>query len=426
MPTKLFAAGLAVAVTLSTAAPALAAPLPLTLPALTGQYQVGTTSLHLVDSGRADPWVPQQRRELMVTVDYPVRHAGAAPRAAWLGPGVAAATEEVFSKPEYLNLPPGSVGWAGVKRAARTGLPADPSLGKRPVVLFSPGFGGDREYASVLVDDLASHGYVVVSLSHTGESDSVEFPDGRVVRQTAIEWTVDAMKTAIDTRVADSRFVLDQLGVLAGGGNPDAESRAVPAGLGRTLDLSRVGMFGHSYGGYTTGETMYHDGRVDAGINLDGAMSWSSDLFGDAPYLPGEVTKHGLDRPFLLFGAGTIHPLTGQLVDHDIKPGFDRSWTDFWANQHGWKRDLIMHEGRHHSFTDFQAILPQLAAQVPAARRELFVGTVDAHRSLAAQSGYVSGFFDLHLRGVDLHLRGVDRHLFDGDSPCHPDVRIVA
>ncbi|MHC8564033.1 hypothetical protein ACW23B_26315 [Streptomyces albidoflavus] len=50
----------------------------------------------------------------------------------------------------------------------------------------------------------------------------------------------------VETRVGDTRFVLDQL----------ATGRGLPEGLGRALDLERVGMYGHSGGGATAAEAM--------------------------------------------------------------------------------------------------------------------------------------------------------------------------
>ncbi|MFD0888431.1 hypothetical protein ACFQ08_28185, partial [Streptosporangium algeriense] len=43
------------------------------LPKPTGPHPVGAVDLHLVDSSRADPWEPERRRELMVTLRYPAR-----------------------------------------------------------------------------------------------------------------------------------------------------------------------------------------------------------------------------------------------------------------------------------------------------------------------------------------------------------------
>jgi hypothetical protein len=61
------------AATLVAAGPAVAstAPIQLTLPAPTGPDQIGTVSLHLVQAGRPDPWVPGRTRELMTSLTYP-------------------------------------------------------------------------------------------------------------------------------------------------------------------------------------------------------------------------------------------------------------------------------------------------------------------------------------------------------------------
>ncbi|GLZ35938.1 lipase [Lentzea sp. NBRC 105346] len=354
--------GLLAIVTLVAAAPAKAATT-IQMPALTGQYPVGTTDLHLVDSGRQDPWRPDNKRELMVTVSYPALRGGQ--RAPLLGPAVATAVNA------ELLLTPGAVDWRSVRRHAATGAPVAP--GRWPVLLVSHGFGSVREMHAGLVDDLASHGYIVVSISHTFEAAAVEFPGDRVAHSVVGSWA--NTRKAIDTRVADTRFVLSQLRL------PGA-------------DLDHVGMVGHSYGGFTAGETMLQDQRIDAGVNLDGAM-------------PGDVTK-GLDRPFLLVGSqGHSHLATEQ----------DPSWAQFWSNQRGWKRDLNLGRGAHYGFTDLQFALPQMDFLTPA-QRAPYIGTIDPAGSLAVQHDYLAAYFDLHLKGID-------RHLFDGDSPSYPDARFV-
>nr|WP_236056985.1 hypothetical protein [Streptomyces sabulosicollis] len=44
----------------------------------------------------------------------------------------------------------------------------------------------------------------------------------------------------VETRVRDTRFVLDQLAVLRDDGNPDAERRPLPRGLGRAVPPRRA------------------------------------------------------------------------------------------------------------------------------------------------------------------------------------------
>ncbi|WP_189243254.1 alpha/beta hydrolase family protein [Planobispora rosea] len=413
-------AGLALAGGLTATAPAVAAEqrAGLTAPPLTGRYDVGTTDLHLVDPSRPDPWKPERRRELMVTVAYPADRFAGGPRAPWLTPGMSTVVDQVLAGEDYLGLPAGSIDWASAKRRAETGVPVAHGAPK-PVVLFSPGFGGPRETYTAIVDDLASRGYVVVSLSHTYESVAVEFPDGRLELAVPEDGSPGSGKKALDARVADSRFVLDRLKAITRGENPDAGKRPLPRGLGRSLDLSRVGAYGHSYGGFTAGETMVHDRRVDAGINLDGAMATAAGYPPGSPYVPGEVTERGLDRPFLLMGAEGVDE-NGKPLEHTHRnPGFDRSWADFWARQRGWKRDLLLRGGSTHmAYSDLQVIVPQLGARVAPEKREAVIGTIDPRRSVAAQRDYIGAFFDLHLRGRD-------RHLFDGESPQHPDIDFI-
>ena len=283
------------------------------------------------------------------------------------------------------------------------------------MVLFSPGFGASRQLNTAQIEDLASRGYVVVSIDHTYEAPVVEFPGGRMARQ--VPWFASEdpnvqsvlYKRAIDARVADTRFVLDRLAALERSRRPGGSQRRWPAGLRGALDLSRVGMFGYSYGGYAAGEAMLYDRRIDAGINLDGTMAHGFGASQEWPYAPGEVVKRGLDRPFLLFGnTGNNH----------LGPTGDPSWQQFWANQRAWKLDLTLRGSTHESFSDIQVVWPQITPRLLPATFEPVIGTIDPDRSIAAQRAYIASFFDLHLRGRD-------NHLLDGPSASFPEVEFV-
>jgi predicted dienelactone hydrolase len=198
---QLVAAGVAGAALL-VAAPSASAAVSFTLPPPAGNHRVGTVSLHLVDTGRQDPWKPDRKRELMINLWYPARDVDRYPRAPWATEGLAPSFDELG-----LGIPPGTVDWAAPLTSAGLGAPA---IGRWPVVLYSPGFGGPRSAATVQVQDLASHGYVVVTIDHTYET-TVEFPGGRVEAPVPQDGSPASMKTAIDARVADTRFVLDEL-----------------------------------------------------------------------------------------------------------------------------------------------------------------------------------------------------------------------
>ncbi|TDB73410.1 lipase [Micromonospora sp. KC721] len=387
--------------------PPSSTPLRLSLPAPTGPYPVGATELHLVDRDRTDPWVSSRPRELMATVWYPSRPAGREPLAPYLPPLAAKLYDKDLAA--TLGIDAGQVNWAGLTTHARTGAPALANHSGFPVVMYSPGAARFRAEGTILVEELASRGYVVVTVDHTYETLGVEFPGGRLETQRLPDLApTEVGRTMIRARVQDTRFVLDQLAVLAAGGNPDAGRRRLPRGLGAALDLSRAGMFGHSGGGFTAAEAMLVDRRLDAGANLDGSMAYriSNSDFGD-------VVTRGLDRPFLLMGAG----LSGGKPHTHLEAV---EWRTFWANSTGWKLDLYVPDGEHFSFTDHQALLPQLDAVFTLREGVVAgsIGTVNPRRIIQSQSAYVAAFFDQHLRDRAQPLLG-------GPSPKHPDITFI-
>lgn len=380
-------------------------PVRLRFPRPTGPFPVGTTELHLVDHHRDDPYVPGRPRELMISVWYPSR--GGAPRAPYLPP----LTAESYGKDAAgaLRQPVDAVDWAGARSHAGLLAPVSRSWGRRPVVLFSPGFGVPRGLASIMVAELASRGYVVVTVDHTYEVAAVQFPGERLEVQTLPTGPYARMARA--ARLADVRFVLTALGVLASGRNPDAGRRRLPAGLGSILDLRRIGAYGHSAGGITAADLMDVDRRVGAGIDFDGTLGYGYSVEDPAP-----VVRRGLDRPFLLMGAGAMGPGHPPQT-HRTEP----SWGMFWENSTGWKRDLNVPEGMHYTFIDYQALIPWFDRffDVPADLKATMIGTVDPVRILRSLRTYVPAFFDQHLR---------DRprpDLWAHSSPRHPDVEFV-
>ncbi len=367
-------------------AAAAPAPLRIGLPRPTGPHRIGTTALHLIDRARRDPWVPSHPvRELMVSVWYPARDVDDRPVAPWLLP----AAWERFQADNA--IPPGVL--AVPPTHGHVDAPVDRSGGPRPVVLFSPGSGGNRNGNTYEVEELVSHGYVVVTIDHTHDSAEVQFPDGRLEVRTIPPDTDDINTEATRVRAADTRFVLDVLRALNSGYHPDAGHRRLPEGLAGSLDLSRTGMFGHSMGGATAAWAMLDDRRIRAGVNLDGRLY-------------GPVVQAGLDRPFLLMGS-ELHDRTD-----------DDSWAGIWPLLRGWRLELKLHSSGHNSYDDTEALLPQAADTIgypPDLVVEL-IGTIDPAVAVATVRAYLRAFFDLHLR----HRDG---RLLDGPSPRFPDIQ---
>ena len=138
---------------------------------------------------------------------------------------------------------------------------------------------------------------------------------------------------------------------------------------------------------------MFHDPRIDAGINLDGGMEHGQGVLETSLYLPGQSVQRGLDRPFLLFGQPGHDHLTLEPESSDL------SWPDFWSNQRGPKLDISLLQARHGSFSDLQILVAQAdeAFDLPAEAVEDLIGTIDPDRSIAAQRAYIGAFLDLHV-----------------------------
>jgi dienelactone hydrolase len=363
----------------------------LSLPAPSGPHAVGTVALPLTDRSRPDPWVASQPyRELMVSLFYPARDAAKYPVAPQMTPGAAKHFDaSLATVHQGWGVAPGKVDWSATATHSHVGAPGEP--GSHPVVLYSPGVGDPRTLGTTLAEDLASRGYVVVTIDHPSDASEVELPDGRVVPfGLPLDGDIIAtLKKVLAVRVADTRFVLDRLGDLPG----------APAG---TLDLRHIGMAGQSAGGFTALQTLHDDPRILAAANLDGTVGFDQNDGG-----PGlsPLAEDGLKRPYLLMGS--------QASDHHVV----RSWEELWSNSTGWRRDLHLRGSAHASYTDLESFVPQLVAKagLPAQAAQEDTGWIEPGRAVAAERAYLAAFFDRELRGRD-------NGLLDRPSARYPEV----
>jgi pimeloyl-ACP methyl ester carboxylesterase len=351
------------------ATPMRATPGLLRLPPPTGPASVGTRSLMLVDRSRVDPFDPRRRhRRLLVQLWYPAVPGG--PRAAYLTPRVARiiAAEHRLPAATFAHVRTNSY-----RNARPLGRP-----GGYPAVLFSPGYGVPHALYTTLLEDLASQGFVVIALDHTYETDAVEFPNGELVRRhlpadpgrRGGPASYRLLLRIIGQRVADVRFLRRSLPVL---------DRRV----GRIIDRSRVGVFGHSLGGLTAAAALEQDRALRAGVDLDGS------IFGPGMGWP-------LGRPFMI------------MTEHG-----DGTMLRFWRRLRGARLFVRIAGTRHLNFSDWNVLVPWLRRT----RTSLpVVGTIKTARALKIERAYLDAFFGRHLSGASAPL-------LDSPSPF-PEVQL--
>ncbi|WP_437279116.1 alpha/beta fold hydrolase [Sorangium sp. So ce375] len=361
----------------------------LEVPRPTGPHPVGTQIRALTDSARGEEATedPDDRRELVVQLFYPADPCGTGQLAPYLTP------EEGDSRRSSGGLPLEDGFEASIVTHARVGVPLADDGAPYPVLLFSHGFGMLRADYTSLVEELASHGFVVASISHTYDTELTVFPDGRavpfgsVVQTPAmdappeeIEAFSQAMNEHITVWVDDARFVLDQL---------TAAAQDDPDGLltGR-LDLERVGVLGHSYGGAMAAEACARDDRFDAGLDIDGS------LFGPQNGAGGR----SLAQPFFLLLAAA-HP-------------DDASIDETYGALAGQAYRARVEDTAHLSFSDLPVVVEHFFGKDAAP--DLF-GTLDPARAVAITNAYTLAF-------VKAHVGGEAAPLLDGPSPDYPEV----
>lgn len=129
---------------------------------------------------------------------------------------------------------------------------AEARPGTYPLIIFSHHSGGHRRAASFLCTHLSSHGYLVAALDHSEViAPELARRGDETAEQRAARW--DAL---IASRVPDVRFLLDQ---MLGGAGSDA---------GVEIDAARVGIVGHSFGGWTALAAPDSEPRIRAVVAL--------------------------------------------------------------------------------------------------------------------------------------------------------------
>jgi len=289
------------------------------LPQADGCYPVGTRTDVLRELHR--------NRDLLVTTWYPAVQ-GKEDLAPYMDKKTADAIAEDWElQPDFERR---------VRTHARLLAPVAEG-GPFPVVLLEHGSNVVPAIYIILAEGLASRGFIVVATNHPPDSLIAAFPDGSELRFTPY-WPAKADrrtqgvaigKFVEDVLLADVRFVLDQLQEM---------NLRNDFWRGR-LELSKVGIVGHSMGGATAGLATQEEPRIVAGVNLDGSTF---------PGMNADVRPIALHKPFLFLAT----------PEHAADPAVQvREYVGSASNSYY----VVVHGADHMSFTDKRVIVSRFS-----------------------------------------------------------------
>ena len=393
------------------------------LPKPSGEHAVGVRDFELSDASRTGVFAADENeaRRLLVRVWYPAQRVSDMSPRPYFTDAEAETTARGLGS--LLSLPFFFQYLAHAATNSFENAPLLASASNLPAVIYSHGYTSFPGQNTALMEELASHGYLVYSVAHTYDSSAVVFPNGDVADMDAEIFKVmsdmaaefEAGGEAADNQVkslvgnsfderrqatqagyhhsiaeghriasksaevwrADRIFVHDQL-----------EAGLVPENVAEVVaasNLSSVGEIGMSFGGSTTGGVCMVDARCAAGVNLDG---------GDFDFRP---FNRNIPVPFLMLYSD-LDKLAAQVSGDPGATG--HGFNDFSYERHetaGLRADvyrLMVRDVAHLGVSDF-ALFMRLPLHNP-----LF-GSIEPDRIIAIQNDFVRGFFDKHLKGKE-------------------------
>jgi platelet-activating factor acetylhydrolase isoform II len=372
------------------------------LPMPTGRYGVGRAAFHWVDEARPEleTRAPDDRREVLVYVFYPSEVRQTAVIAPYIPD--ADVMREVWRDELTDRL-------KRMRAHSREGVALARSRERFPVAIFAPGGGVKTLAYTTLLEDLASHGYVVAAIEPPYNAPAMQFPGGKTIgRLTQAErgWEqprnrdefVRIYQEQVGHWARDMSFVLDRLTALD----------KAAGFFSRRLDLGRVGAFGHSRGGQVSGTVRLLDARFRGGVNIDGSDSGRS-------YQPISGNDGG-KQPFLWIEKHPRQPTQQQLRQAGLTGA---QWKDILEDGDRLLRNvsggamrvtIARLENSHMDFSDN----PYWDASTPPQVR---AGKL---RTMAITRDYVRAFFEGCLKGQWDGLRKLGAEA----GKTYPDVSI--
>ena len=344
-------------------------------PEPSGDSYIGTQSLELVDSQRLE-WFTEDNedfRRIMIQVWYPTEE-NSGDKELYIDYGdirIKALAEQFdYKSSVFKNL---------TKIETNSIKNAEPNLNKKyPLIIFSHGLGGNRTQNTIMIEELASHGYVVIGIEHAYDANISVFNNGDIAdyrsginyerrnnQRLSPEEFWEIRLPQLKTRSADVGFILDRI-----------EDGNFPSKIIDIIDVDNIGIFGHSFGGATSIYSSYSDNRIDACINLDGWMV----------VVPENIIDEGINQDFMYIGQ----------LQWDDELNYKKLDKFIQSNKSSSK--ILIPETTHYDYSD----TPHMSI---AARLLKKSGTLNSDNLKAILNDLILSFFNKNLKNEQKNMQ---------------------
>lgn len=371
----------------------------ISLPKPAGSHQVGRTHLSFIDNKRVDPFplAGGNKRDLPIIIWYPIDDPGDIPPLKLIKPRDLKSLKQIF---RYKLIPQRI---CDIITNSYENSPISKKNSKFPLLIFNHGFTSFMEQSTILIEHLASFGYIVVSLGHPYDGVA-SYPDGRSIpmdvkfhkdqskkmqkqmetfRQNVAQLerndiTIEEMKKftenclsineymneKVEIWVDDVLFITEILEKINKGIIKSQFEQKIAFEKG-------IGVFGHSYGGVTSILSCCLDERLKCGINIDGAM------YG------GLKNKYKYRQPSMYMNSA---------------PNTKKNIYFYNINEED-SYHIIIKDSKHLDYSDYTYIMKNWWSKLI----KVF-GKIDGKMMIKITNDYVLAFFDKYIKRIDAPL----------------------
>ena len=359
-----------------------------TLPEPSGNYSVGFDYFCFTDSNRIELFDnnSEKYRDITVKVWYPTDVKPSKETLYFYNPDIIV---KYFDFPEiYKNLTTNSTRAVPLSQKEKT----------YPVLIFNHGWGEHFAQNTILMEELASHGYLVFSIAHHYECKFSFYPDGKFIpmdfksnrfqKMWQEQQNPKAMELLIKmfglTKLDEQKQILiDQSNALPTllKESPGYWAKDISFFIDQLesmndenklfkdrLNLGKIAVFGMSMGGLSAIETCLTDKRIKACVDIDGGLN-------------SLMLERNIPVPVLFLNSKRYL-------------GYGNLFTCLSTSD---SYSLAVKGSDHYNFTDY-SVYP-----VPIVKPLL--GSIEPNKTIEIMNAIVLAFFDKYLKdkkGIDL------------------------